>query len=97
MVGHTNLDLKPLTWSQTKINPPVKKFFDGVFSLVARINWRNSCRNLELYVRARHCTTTVAPSLVRLYKSTMSSFDKRMHPDETPPPSFHGSFVPWIR
>ena len=27
---------------------------------------------------------------MRLYKSTMSSFDKRMQPDETPPPSFQG-------
>ena len=51
-----------------------------------------------LALTAHHCcTTTVAPILVRLYRSMMSSFDRRMQPEDTPPPSFQGSLVPWMR
>jgi hypothetical protein len=46
-------------------------------------------------IRGHHCCTiTVAPIFVRLYRSMMSSLDSRMQPEDTPPPSFQGSFVP---
>jgi hypothetical protein len=42
-------------------------------------------------------TITGAPSSTRLYKSTISSFNRRMHPLETAFPIELGSFVPWMR
>lgn len=85
-IGSSRLRATPTPPTDLKISPTTPRPSLADIETVSR--W---------HARRQRCTITVAPIFVRLYRSMMSSLDRRMHPDETLPPSFQGSLVPWIR